>query len=260
MAAMAMDNATGKRLLALIRDADYAHPGEEVANRLLFAGVTRDPARRILDAGCGGGGAAAWVQDQGYGRVTGLEIDAETARLARVRHPEVCVVEGDLQRAADAVAGPFGLIYAMTALYAVPDQAAAFAQLAAVAAPGGRAPPARVLGPTRPLRGRHPWAPESGVVAPPSARRPPGHPGRRRLGPPGAPRPRARVRALVRGPRAAHRSQEGRHRAGVRARLVRLRGHRISRHPRQRAERRPGRRSGARRSRAACGLRPRGAG
>ena len=50
---MAMNNATGKRLLALIRDADYAHPGEEEANRLLFAGLVPDPRRRILDAGCG---------------------------------------------------------------------------------------------------------------------------------------------------------------------------------------------------------------
>ena len=132
-----MNNATGKRLLALIRDADYAHPGEEEANRLLFAGLTPDPGRRILDAGCGGGGTAAWVQARGLGVVTGLEIDAETVRLARERHPAVTVVEGDLQRAGDALTGPFGLTYSMTALYAVPDQAAVFEQLAALAAPGG---------------------------------------------------------------------------------------------------------------------------
>ncbi len=64
MGPKAINNATGKRLLALIRDADYAHPGEEEANRLLFAGLAADPGRRILDAGCGGGGTAAWVQAQ----------------------------------------------------------------------------------------------------------------------------------------------------------------------------------------------------
>ncbi len=132
-----MNSATGKRLLALIRDADYAHPGEEEANRLLFAGLTPDPGRRILDAGCGGGGTAAWVQARGLGVVTGLEIDADTVRLARERHPAVTVVEGDLQRAGEALTGPFGLTYSMTALYAVPDQAAVFEQLAALAAPGG---------------------------------------------------------------------------------------------------------------------------
>jgi len=137
MAELAMNSATGKRLLALIRDADYAHPGEVEANRLLFAGLAPDAGRRILDAGCGGAGTAAWVQAQGLGVVTGLEMDAETGRLARERHPSVTVVRGDVQRATEVLAGPFDLAYTMTVLYAVPDKAAMFEQLAALAAPGG---------------------------------------------------------------------------------------------------------------------------
>ena len=132
----AMNNATGKRVLALVRDADYAHPGEEEANELLLAGVQPDPRRRVLDAGCGGAGTAAWVQARGLGAVTGVEIDAATARLARERHPEVTVVEGDLQEAGSALAGPFDLIYSMTAIYAAPDQTAVFCELGALAAPG----------------------------------------------------------------------------------------------------------------------------
>jgi SAM-dependent methyltransferase len=133
-----MDNATGKRLLAQIRGADYAHPGEEEANRLLFAGLAPDPRRRVLDAGCGGAGTAAWVQAHGYGAVTGIEIDAATAALARERHPEVTIAQGDLQRAGEALAGPFDLIYSMTAMYAVADQAATFRELGALAAPGAQ--------------------------------------------------------------------------------------------------------------------------
>ena len=136
MRPLAMNNATGKRLLALVRDGDYAHPGEEEAIHLLLAGVRPDEHRRILDAGCGGGGTAAWVQGHGYGAVTGIDIDAETVRLARERHPEVALVAGDLQQAADVLSGPFALIYSMTALYAVPDQRAALTQLGALAAPG----------------------------------------------------------------------------------------------------------------------------
>lgn len=132
----AMDNATGKRLLALVRESDYAHPGEAAANELLFAGVRPDPRRRVLDAGCGAAGTAAWVQERGLGAVTGIEIDAATARLARERHPEVTVVRGDLQHAGAALSGPFDLIYAMTAVYAAPDQAAVFRELGALAAPG----------------------------------------------------------------------------------------------------------------------------
>jgi len=132
----AMNNATGKRLLALVRDADYAHPGEEEANELLFAGVRPDSRRRVLDAGCGGAGTAAWAQARGLGAVTGIELDAATARLARERHPEVTIVEGDLQRAGTVLYGPFDLVYSMTAIYAAPDQAAVFGELGALAAPG----------------------------------------------------------------------------------------------------------------------------
>jgi SAM-dependent methyltransferase len=132
----AMNNATGKRLLALIRDGDYAHPGEEEANQLLFAGVRPNARRRVLDAGCGGAGTAAWVGGRGLGSVTGIELDAATAALARERHPEVTVVEGDLQQAGRVLAGPFDLVYSMTAIYAAPDQAAVFRELGALAAPG----------------------------------------------------------------------------------------------------------------------------
>jgi SAM-dependent methyltransferase len=132
----AMNNATGKRVLALVRDGDYAHPGEEEANELLFAGIRPDPRRRVLDAGCGSAGTAAWVQTRGLGAVTGVEIDAATALLARERHPEVTIVQGDLQEAGRALAGPFDLIYSMTAVYAAPDQAAVFHELGALAAPG----------------------------------------------------------------------------------------------------------------------------
>lgn len=132
----AMNTAAGKRVLALIRGGDYAHPGEEEANELLFAGVRPDPRRRVLDAGCGSAGTAAWVQARGLGAVTGVEIDAATARLARERHPEVTVVEADLQRAGDALTGRFDLVYSMTAVYAAPDQAAVFRELGALAARG----------------------------------------------------------------------------------------------------------------------------
>jgi SAM-dependent methyltransferase len=132
----AMNNATGKRLLALIRDGDFAHPGEVAANELLFSGVRPDPSRRILDAGCGSGGTASWVQSRGLGAVIGIEIDAATALLARERHPEVTIVEGDLQRAAEILDGPFDLVYSLTAVYAAPDQAAVFRELGALAAPG----------------------------------------------------------------------------------------------------------------------------
>jgi SAM-dependent methyltransferase len=131
-----MNNATGKRVLASLRNGDYAHPGEDAANELLFAGVRPCPHRRLLDAGCGSAGTAAWVQLRGLGSVTGIESDPATARLARERHPDVAVVEGDLQRAGAILDGPFDLVYSMTAIYAVPNHAVVFRELRALCSRG----------------------------------------------------------------------------------------------------------------------------
>ena len=142
-----MNNATGKRLLALIRDGDYAHPGEEAANELLFAGLRPDAAPPRPRRGLRRRGHCRVGAGRGLGAVTGIELDAATARLARERHPEVTVVEGDLQRASSALDGPFDLLYSMTALYAVPDQAAMFRELGVAGRPRRPAPPAGVRGP-----------------------------------------------------------------------------------------------------------------
>jgi len=133
---IAMNTATGKAVLALIREGDFAHPGEVEAIEMLLSGLPPDPTRRLLDAGCGRGGTAAWLQQRGYGTATGIEIDEKTVAEGRRLHPEVELLRGDLQNAAAATDGRFDLIYSMTALYAVPDLAAALAQLALLAAPG----------------------------------------------------------------------------------------------------------------------------
>ena len=47
-----MNSYLGKRILALVRDGDYAHAGEEEAIALAMAPLAKDARRRILDAGC----------------------------------------------------------------------------------------------------------------------------------------------------------------------------------------------------------------
>ena len=75
---MRMNSPTGKGILSLVREGDYAHPGEEQAIDLVFAALPKDPDRQVLDLGRGRGGTAAYVQRHGWGRVTGVDIDAET--------------------------------------------------------------------------------------------------------------------------------------------------------------------------------------
>jgi len=53
---MRMNSPTGKKILALVREGDYAHPGEEAAIGLVMRDFAPDPGRLILDVGCGPGG------------------------------------------------------------------------------------------------------------------------------------------------------------------------------------------------------------
>jgi len=131
-----MDSLTGKRLLALVRDGDYAHPGETAAVDSLMAGLPGDRGRAVLDAGCGRGGTAEYVRRRGLGTVTGIERDPALVREARELYPQVRFVPGDIAAAPSLFAGgTFDLVYTMTVLYSIDDQRAALTGLRSVARP-----------------------------------------------------------------------------------------------------------------------------
>ena len=55
-----MNSFEGKRILALVRDAAYAHAGEEEAIALALGGIAKEHERRVFDVGCGLGGTAEY--------------------------------------------------------------------------------------------------------------------------------------------------------------------------------------------------------
>jgi SAM-dependent methyltransferase len=117
-----MNSSIGKEILSLVREGDYAHPGEEQAIDLVFAGTTRDPARPVLDVECGRGGTADYVRRHGWGTVTGVDIDGETLILAAEHYPEVRFVKEDVVRIGARWQAVFELIYLFNSLYVFPDQ------------------------------------------------------------------------------------------------------------------------------------------
>jgi SAM-dependent methyltransferase len=135
---VAPNSPLGKAVLARIRGADHAHAGEEEAIALTLASVSPDPDRRVLDVGCGRGGSAEWVRRHGYGRVTGIDLDAESIAYARERYPDCDFVACDVLDVADAVEGGFGLVYGLNAFYAFPDLLGALRAVRAVAARGAQ--------------------------------------------------------------------------------------------------------------------------
>jgi ubiquinone/menaquinone biosynthesis C-methylase UbiE len=131
-----MNSATGKAILSLVREGDYAHPGEERAIDLVFAPLAMDPARQLLDIGCGRGGTADYVRSHGWGQVAGVDIDAETLAEAARRYPEVSFVAADVTGIGDLWQGRFDLLYLFNSFYAFPDQPRALGEMARVARPG----------------------------------------------------------------------------------------------------------------------------
>jgi trans-aconitate methyltransferase len=133
---MRFNSQAGKAVLAAVRGGDYAHPGEEASVRLVWDRLPKRPEQRVLDAGCGRGGTAALVQAEGWGRVTGFDIEGGSIEEARRRYPEVRFEACDVSDAPVAAGSGFQGIYALTAFYAFPDQDRALRALRETAEPG----------------------------------------------------------------------------------------------------------------------------
>ena len=130
-----MNHPDGKRLLAALRDGDFAHAGEEAAVRMTWERLPQRPDQFCLDAGCGRGGTAALVQSERWGRVIGLDIDSETISFAQTAYPSVKFVAADVTSAGELFPGHFDVVYAFNAFYAFPDQQAALSALRLAATP-----------------------------------------------------------------------------------------------------------------------------
>ena len=81
---------------ARIADAEQRHWWYRSMPALAGAvlGPSLRPRLRILDAGCGPGANFDWLS--AYGEVAGVDTSPEALRLARSRHPDMDVAEGDI--------------------------------------------------------------------------------------------------------------------------------------------------------------------
>lgn len=132
-----MSSATGKQILSLIRDGDYAHAGEEEAITLTLEGLQPSKERKILDMGCGLGGTADYIARLGLGAVSGIDIDPETISYAQTRYPQHSFVCGPAGEASRYLHPGFDLVVIFNAIYSFPDQAAALREASRLATPGG---------------------------------------------------------------------------------------------------------------------------
>src|SRR5438128_8161160 len=102
--------------------------------------ATVGPDTRLLDAGCGAGGASVLAAGRGA-QVNGLDAAEALLAIARARVPDGDFRLGDLE-ALPYADGTFDAILAADVLQYVADPVAALRELRRVCAPGGRVVPA----------------------------------------------------------------------------------------------------------------------
>jgi len=129
-----MNSFQGKRILALVREGDFAHAGEEEAVDLTMADLPNDPERPLLDAGCGRGGTAAYLQSHGWGQVTGVDVEPRSIAKACETYPDLRFVACDVCDIAEHMSQTFDAVTMFNVLYALPDQVRALTALARVTA------------------------------------------------------------------------------------------------------------------------------
>jgi SAM-dependent methyltransferase len=133
---MRLNSYQGKRLLALARGADYAHAGETEAIDLVWSRLPKRRTQSVLDAGCGRGGTAAYVYRAGWGRVTGIDIEAESIDRAREAYPEISFEICPVEQSQRVGKETFDIVCCFNAFYAFPDQEAALFAFARAAKSG----------------------------------------------------------------------------------------------------------------------------
>jgi len=129
---MNMNSFEGKRILALIRDGDYAHAGEEEAiSSGAFRSIPKNnPRNWILDVGCGRGGSAEYLRRHGWDSLAGIDRDKRfDIEYAKATYLDVEFHTCDVLDVPAIVTREFDVIYMFNAFYAFARQRDALAAL-----------------------------------------------------------------------------------------------------------------------------------
>ena len=131
---MHMMKYDGKRLLAIPREGDYAHPGEKEAIEYTLQRFPKSSTRVVLDVGCGQGGTAEDIRNGGWGKVIGVDIENSSIEYAKKHYPQVNFFAADVTNLENVISDAPNMICLFNAFYAFPNQLEALKCMAHVAA------------------------------------------------------------------------------------------------------------------------------
>lgn len=122
-----------KQLLSYVRQGDFAHPGEVEAIELVMKPIAKNKMNRLLDVGCGLGGTAHYLQQQGWGKVTGIDIDSELIIQATERYSDIAFINSDILQEDAFLNQTFHVIYCFSSFFCFDSQQTALSQMFKVA-------------------------------------------------------------------------------------------------------------------------------
>lgn len=124
-------------MLSALRSGDYAHAGETEAIEIALHYLVKNPNRLLLDVGSGLGGTAHYVEEHGWGKVVGVDIDNEVLEYSKTKYPEIefkhCNAESLHQCFKKAY---FDVIYSFNAFFSFISQENCLASMSEVAKKG----------------------------------------------------------------------------------------------------------------------------
>lgn len=132
-----MRHYAGKHLLAYVREVNYAHPGEEEAILAVMNNFAKNKQQKIMDVGCGLGGTADFIQRQGWGTVSGFDIENISIEYAKNNYPDIDFYTSDVEGIEKIFQDEFDILCLFTSFYAFHDQEASLLSLNKIAKNNG---------------------------------------------------------------------------------------------------------------------------
>jgi ubiquinone/menaquinone biosynthesis C-methylase UbiE len=112
--------------------------GEEEAIEIALAEVSKDNKQEVLDVGCGLGGTASYIQQHGWGKVTGTDIDSEAIAYAKIKYPQVVFHTCDVVNLPLLFTLRFDMLYIFSSFYAFNEKKLALESMRKVSKKGCR--------------------------------------------------------------------------------------------------------------------------
>lgn len=122
-----------KQLLAAVRKGEYAHAGEEEAIELAMGLIPKRPDQMLLDVGCGLGGTASYLEQHGWGRVIGVDIDSVMVEHAKSQYSSLKFYQTEARVLSTLFPKPqFDVVYSFNAFFCFPDQNVCLSEMAKI--------------------------------------------------------------------------------------------------------------------------------